>query len=497
MMCLILLLADSMAIFSNDAKHSRFASLGDSFYAYAPIESLADPVLASVNQQTTDFLNLDESLLNSDALVKILAGQGEQKDGIASVYSGHQFGVYNPQLGDGRAVMIGEQIAHDGTLWELQLKGSGKTPFSRFGDGKAVLRSSIREYLACEAMHALGIASTRAIALVASSTPVYREREETAACLLRSAPSHIRFGHFEYFFYTQQHTQLTQLADFVIEQYFPDIAQCDKSLRYGLWFEEVVKRTAKLIAQWQAVGFCHGVLNTDNMSILGLSIDYGPYLFLDAFKPNMITNRSDHQGRYTFRQQIPIGLWNLNALAQALSPLLSREQMQASLLLYQPLVITHYRELLLNKLGLQASDEKEDDALIGELLDILAKEAADYSYFFRQLSERDAEHCHRLADDFIDAPRFLQWLALYQLRIAQQVGGDMQRMQTMQQSNPKYVLRNYFAEQAIEKAQTGDFTYLNDLLCAVQSPFTVEERFAHFAELPPQSSENIVLSCSS
>src|SRR5690554_3857017 len=183
-----------MAIFSNDVKHSRFASLGDDFYAFAAIEKLDKPVLASVNPQALSFLQLTDSLPNSDTLIELLAGHGQLQKGIASVYSGHQFGVYNPQLGDGRAVLVGEQRARDGKLWELQLKGSGKTPFSRFGDGKAVLRSSIREYLACEAMHALGIASSRAVALVASSTPVYREREETAACLLRSAPSHIRFG---------------------------------------------------------------------------------------------------------------------------------------------------------------------------------------------------------------------------------------------------------------------------------------------------------------
>lgn len=497
MMRLVIFHVNTMAIFSRDAQQTRFATLGSHFYAFAAIEPLKNPVLASLNKQATHFLAISDQLLQSDALLQLLAGQSTSTHGIASVYSGHQFGSYNPQLGDGRAVLVGEQIARDGSIWEMQLKGSGKTPFSRFGDGKAVLRSTIREYLACEAMHALGIASTRAIALLASTTSVYRETEETAACLLRSAPSHIRFGHFEYFFYTQQHLQLRQLADFVIEQYFPDIAQQDASQRYGLWFEDIVKRTAKLIAQWQSVAFCHGVLNTDNMSILGLSIDYGPYMFLDAFKPSLITNHSDHQGRYTLQQQIPIGLWNLNALAQALSPLLNREQMQQALTLYQPTLLQHYRALLLQKLGLEAQDNTQDDAFIGELLSLMAAHAIDYHHFFRQLSERPITQCHKLADDWIDAPRFLQWLTRYQQRVEQQVGGDVQRMHTMQQNNPKYVLRNYFAQQAIETAQMGDYNYLNDLLEAVQSPFVVKEKFAHFADLPPQSGQSIVLSCSS
>ena len=271
--------------------------------------------MVSINRALARQLGIDPEQLNSPEMLQIMSANTApaQAQPIALVYSGHQFGVWAGQLGDGRATTLGE-LEHQGKLWDIQLKGAGTTPYSRFADGRAVLRSSIREYLCSEAMHGLGIATTRALCLVDSKTPVYREDVEPGATVCRVAESHIRFGSFEHFHYRNQPEAVKALADYVIDRHFPDWANSEE--KYYLMLENCVLKTAKMIAQWQSVGFNHGVMNTDNMSILGDTIDYGPFGFLDNYDPEHICNHSDTNGRYSFKNQPSIGLWNLNALHQ-------------------------------------------------------------------------------------------------------------------------------------------------------------------------------------
>jgi serine/tyrosine/threonine adenylyltransferase len=311
------------------AWRNRFASLGERFYTALPADPVPDPQWVAVSDGCARELGLPEDWWTRDdwRALEVFSGHatwpGMQT--LASVYSGHQFGVWAGQLGDGRALWLGEVQTENGPL-ELQLKGSGRTPYARMGDGRAVLRSSIREFLASEAMHALGIPTTRALCVVASPLPVRREEIETAAVVTRVAPSFIRFGHFEHFAHQlgpdDEYRALRELADFVIEHHAPECRDAPNA--YAALLERTTIRTAELIAQWQAIGFCHGVMNTDNMSILGLTIDYGPYGFLDAFDPGHVCNHSDHQGRYAYARQPNIGFWNLHALAQALLPLIGQ-----------------------------------------------------------------------------------------------------------------------------------------------------------------------------
>ncbi|WP_310598396.1 protein adenylyltransferase SelO, partial [Aeromonas aquatica] len=290
---------------------------------------------------------------------------------VAQVYAGHQFGGYSPRLGDGRAMLLGEQQAPDGSRWDLHLKGAGKTPFSRFGDGRAVLRSSIREYLASEALHALGIPSTRALVLVGSDEPIYREQVEAGATVLRTAPSHLRFGHVEYFAWSGQGEKIPALIDYLLRHHFPELNDGAEL------FTEVVRRTARLIAKWQAAGFCHGVLNTDNMSLLGLTLDYGPYGFIDAYVPDFVCNHSDPGGRYALDQQPAVGYWNLQKLAQALAGQVEGEALAGALAQYEHQLMLHYSELMRDKLGLEIWED-QDPALFREMFQLLASQRVDY-----------------------------------------------------------------------------------------------------------------------
>src|ERR1700742_1752742 len=302
---------------------SHYARLGEGFFTHQPAEKVGEkPRLIHANEDAAALLDLDPQVFRDPRFVEAMAGHRplEGFESLAQIYSGHQFGVWAGQLGDGRALLIGQVRNRKGELWDIQLKGSGKTPYSRFGDGRAVMRSTIREYLCSEAMAALGIPTSRALAIVATGETVRRETREPGAVLTRLARSHVRFGHFEHFFHRGQKDQVRQLADYVIAEYFPDLAG-----DYVRWFGEVVKRTAEMIAGWQAVGFAHGVMNTDNMSILGLTLDYGPYGFMDAYDPAFICNHSDEGGRYSFAYQPGVGLWNLRALALALSSLIESD----------------------------------------------------------------------------------------------------------------------------------------------------------------------------
>ncbi|MGE6468449.1 protein adenylyltransferase SelO [Serratia proteamaculans] len=441
-------------------------------------------------------LGLDESWFTQDK-TPIWAGEtllpGMRP--LAQVYSGHQFGVWAGQLGDGRGILLGEQRLADGRSMDWHLKGAGLTPYSRMGDGRAVLRSVIREFLASEALHHLGIPTTRALTIVTSEQPVYREQPERGAMLLRVAESHVRFGHFEHFYYRKQPEQVQQLADFVIARHWPQFQ--DQSDGYLQWFTDVVERTARLIAHWQTVGFAHGVMNTDNMSILGITIDYGPYGFLDDYKPDYICNHSDHQGRYAYDNQPAVALWNLHRLAQTLSGLMSTEQLQNALAAYEPALMRAYGEQMRAKLGF-FTQSSQDNSLLTGLLSLMAQEGRDYSRTFRLLSQTEQQQAQSpLRDEFIDRAAFDCWYQQYRQRLQQEQVSDAERQQAMKAVNPKMILRNYLAQQAIESAEQDDVSKLARLHQALLTPFADKSEYDDLAALPPDWGKHLEISCSS
>ncbi|QHQ15237.1 YdiU family protein [Pectobacterium parmentieri] len=414
---------------------------------------------------------------------------------LAQVYSGHQFGMWAGQLGDGRGILLGEQQLADGRSVDWHLKGAGLTPYSRMGDGRAVLRSVIREFLASEAMHYLGIPTTRALTIVTSTHLVQREQEEKGAMLLRVAESHVRFGHFEHFYYRREPEKVRQLVEYVITRHWPQWENDER--RYELWFGDVVERTARLITHWQAVGFSHGVMNTDNMSILGLTIDYGPYGFLDAYQPDFICNHSDHRGRYAFDNQPAVGLWNLHRLAQALSGLMDTDTLERALVRYEPALMQHYGTLMRAKLGLFTASPDDNDVLAG-LLRLMQKEGSDYTRTFRLLadSEKQASRAS-LRDEFIDRAAFDNWFAAYRQRLMQEDQSDEERRRLMNATNPKYILRNYLAQMAIERAENDDISVLARLHQALCRPFDEQPDNNDLAALPPDWGKHLEISCSS
>jgi len=495
---------------------NSFAGLGRDFYsAVTPTPFVSEPRLVHFNHDVAELVGFNAKAASEEELCQFFSGAKPLPGGksISMLYAGHQFGQFVPQLGDGRAIILGETLNQQGQRWEIQLKGSGLTPYSRDGDGRAVLRSTIREYLCSEAMHALGIPTTRALCMVGSDDEVYRERIETGAMLTRLAPSHVRFGSFEVFYYRNQFEQIRRLADYVIEHHYPDLLEAEH--RYDAFLQRVIDKTADLIAQWQAVGFSHGVMNSDNMSILGLTIDYGPYGFMDAYQAGLICNHSDHLGRYAFDQQPDIGLFNLSCLAQALLPLLclkpnsdrnlsdefSASEIAAatdiakSLLgTYKQRYIESYAKLMRQKLGLQQALD-EDQSLLEDLLDMMAESGADYTTLFRGLS---VDQRLRLRDHFIDREAFDAWLQRYEQRLQKEGGDAGERRLRMNAVNPKYILRNYLAEIAIRKAEDEkDYSEIDKLLSILRSPFDEQAQHEDYAAPPPDWAGQIVVSCSS
>ncbi len=421
---------------------------------------------------------------------------------LAMCYSGHQFGVNVPRLGDGRAILLGQVRNIEGELWDLQVKGSGPTRYSRNADGRAVLRSSIREYLCGEAMHGLGIPTTRALCLIGSNEAVYREQPEPGAMVVRMAQSHIRFGSFEYCYYTGQHDNLRQLADYVIDEFYPEVS--DRPDRYVGLLEAVMARTVRLIAQWQRVGFAHGVMNSDNMSILGLTLDYGPFGFLDTYQAGFICNHSDHQGRYAFDQQPYIGLFNMSCLAQALLPLLADEPQagvetaKAQLNRYWELYRQEELQVVRAKLGLQT--EQDEDLNLYQTLLALMEGQVDYTIFFRGLCDFEPGKvgANKLRDMFPDREAFDVWAARYGQRLALEQSDDAARNLRMQQANPKYILRNHLAETAIRKAEDdADYSEIERLLTLLRHPYDEQPGHERYADLPPEWAQSISVSCSS
>jgi uncharacterized protein YdiU (UPF0061 family) len=480
---------------------NRFVDLGPTFFTRVSAQPLPDPHWVARSPACAELLGLPGDWWQSpgfDAL-QVLSGNATLAgmEPLASVYGGHQFGVWTGQLGDGRALWLGEVETPSGPM-EMQLKGAGRTPYSRMGDGRAVLRSSIREFLGSEAMHALGVPTTRALCIIGSPLPVRREEIETAAILTRVAPSFIRFGHFEHFAARGQIAELRRIADFVIRHYYPECREASQP--YAALLAAVGARTAGLMAQWQALGFCHGVMNTDNLSILGLTIDYGPFGFLDACDPAHVCNHSDHEGRYAWARQPNVALWNLHALGQALLPLIGDPDAAVD-------AIDTYRcdfppalaARLAAKLGLVTAEEG-DRQLADDLLQLMATQGADFTITFRRLAgfdESPGAANAPLRDLFHDRPAFDGWAARYAERLRREPGTRVERRARMDRVNPKFILRNHLAEIAIRAAQAGDFGEAERLRAVLDRPFDEQPEASAYADFPPEWAQSIEVSCSS
>lgn len=457
------------------------------------------PYFVAGSSRAAALVGLDPATLAQDDFVAAFTGNAvpEGAQPLAAVYSGHQFGVWAGQLGDGRAILLGDLPGPEGRM-ELQLKGAGKTPYSRMGDGRAVLRSSIREFLCSEAMAALGIPTTRALVVTGSQQRVMRESLETAAVVTRMAPSFVRFGSFEHWHYRDKPDELRTLADYVIDTFYPGLR--GEPNPYAALLAEVTRRTARMIAHWQAVGFMHGVMNTDNMSILGLTLDYGPFGFMEAFDVNHICNHTDQGGRYSYANQVAIGHWNCYALGNALLPLIETvEAAQEALDVYMPEFERQLDVLLHAKFGL-AQTREGDRALIDGLFSIMQASHVDFTLLFRRLADlRIAEPGSEEAvrDLFIDRAAFDAWAERYHERLRAEGSDDAARRAAMNRVNPKYILRNYLAQQAIERAQNGDFGEVNKLLAILEQPYDEQPEHEAYAALPPDWAAHLEVSCSS
>jgi serine/tyrosine/threonine adenylyltransferase len=491
--------------------------------AWSPVmpTPVTAPRLIAHSAEMAALLGLDDAhLLASTEFAEVFAGN-RLLDGmqpLAANYGGHQFGHWAGQLGDGRAISLGEVVDAAGQRWELQLKGAGMTPYSRGADGRAVLRSSVREFLCSEAMHHLGVPTTRALSLVATGDSVVRDmfydgnpQPEPGAIVCRVAPSFIRFGSFELPASRGEIGLLEQLVDFTIRRDFPEIAAGDAGQRRADWFAEVCARTARMVAEWMRVGFVHGVMNTDNMSVLGLTIDYGPYGWIDNYDPDWTPNTTDAEGRrYRFGYQPKIAYWNLTRLAGALAPLFpSAEPLQAGLQRFADAYACADRANVAAKLGLvECSDD--DVVLMQDLYDLLQAAEVDMTIFFRRLVDVDpaAPDLQRFAEAFYDpdkreqhADALRDWLQRHAARLGRDAQPAARRRETMRAANPRYVLRNYLVQQAIERAEQGDEAGISELLDVMRRPYDDQPGREAFAARRPDWARSkpgcSSLSCSS
>ncbi|UZR28265.1 protein adenylyltransferase SelO [Methylococcus mesophilus] len=481
-----------------------YARLGAPFHQPVAATPLPEPRMVHFNAALAGDLGVDSE--GGLEFLEILAGNQPWPGyaSSASVYAGHQFGHWVPQLGDGRALLIAEVRSPAGERVELQLKGAGPTPYSRGLDGRAVLRSSIREYLGSEAMHALGVPTTRCLSLVASSQPVVRETVENAAVVCRTAASFVRFGQFEYFAGRGKTGPMARLADHMISEHFPHLQ--GRPDRYAAWLGEVVERTARLIAQWQLLGFCHGVMNTDNFSVLGLTLDYGPFGFMDRFRQYHVCNHSDYEGRYAYSAQPEIGRWNCERLLQAVSPLLAEKPEEAAavgqdiLRHYAPIYKHAVTQGWADKLGLRELREG-DGRLVNEFLGLLQRSRGDFTRSFRLLSRIRADSdapAKGVREAFADIKAFDAWVADYRARLrSEQNTDDEARAGRMNRVNPKYVLRNHLAQIAIDRAMLGDYSEVAKLTGLLRRPYDEQPDMEAYAAEPPDYMRNIEVSCSS
>jgi uncharacterized protein YdiU (UPF0061 family) len=474
---------------------NNYALLPDRFYARQAPVPVALPGPIRVNRELAGQLGLDADWLASDAGTAVVAGNAvpEGAEPIATVYAGHQFGGYNPQLGDGRAILLGEILSPDGKRFDLQLKGSGPTPYSRGGDGRSPLGPVLREYILSEAMNHLGVPTTRALAAVTTGDRVARESFLPGAVLARVASSHIRIGTFQYFAAHQDTEALQLLADHVIERHYPTVQGCENPVLALL--EAVISRQAQLVARWQLLGFIHGVMNTDNMLVCGETIDYGPCAFMDQFNPEQVFSSIDHGGRYAYRNQPAIAQWNLSCLAQALLPILHEDQEQAIALAqkavdtFPDLFLQANTQGMARKLGLQVIGE-QDTALAEDLWQLMAEHELDFTLTFRRLADLAHEENEKanIVADLFDFPDALHpWLERWRARLAQESTSADDRQAMMYSANPVFIPRNHLVEAAIVAAtDNNDFSVFHQLVDLLEQPHEYHPEMARFATPPRQ-----------
>ena len=470
--------------------HNTFRKLPRFLFENVTPTPIKNPKLMHVTKLKTD-LGLD---LTDHELLNWLNGEktlpGEER--ISTRYAGHQFGVWAGQLGDGRAISVGEIETQSIGHQEIQTKGSGLTPFSRMGDGKAVIRSSVREYLCSEAMAGLNIPTTRVLALMTGEDRVIRETVEKSALVARVFPSNLRFGHFEMCFHFEKEAELDALIDYTLKNFFPGLSVEEM-------LEEIIIRTARLIASWQSVGFCHGVMNTDNMSVLGLTIDYGPFGFLEDTKLNFICNHSDHQGRYAYNQQPSIGMWNLERFLVCFLKKVSRDKLQELLNQYPQHFEAEYLRISRLKFGLIKAEEKDYELLV-ELLNALSFLSIDYTYFFRKLCDYKAGNEASLQEIwgyYGHREEIKAWLKRYDERLKLEERSDVDRSLAMKKVNPKFVLKNYIAQEIIEEVEAGKSEKLEQWLDILYRPFDEHPEMEQYSRPTPPDKKNFEVSCSS
>jgi serine/tyrosine/threonine adenylyltransferase len=478
---------------------NTYARLPERFFARLPPTPVRAPRLIRVNGPLAVQLGLDPELLASEEGVETLAGNrvAETAEPIAAAYAGHQFGVFVPQLGDGRAILLGELVDQSGARRDVQLKGSGRTPYSRGGDGRAALGPVLREYVVGEAMAALGIPTTRALAAVTTGEVVYRETPLPGAVLTRVASSHIRVGTFQFFASRGDLEGVRLLADHAVARHYTDAARAERPYRALL--DSVIRAQAELIARWMLVGFIHGVMNTDNMSIAGETIDYGPCAFMDAYDPEAVFSAIDRHGRYAYSRQPAIGGWNLARLAECLLPLLSDDtdaaiaEAEQALDAYLPVFERAYQGGLRRKLGLLA--EREGDAeLARDLLQAMGTNGADFTLTFRRLSDAASgeEDCAGVRGLFADPAAFDAWLPRWLDRLGQEATDAAARRAAMLAANPAFIPRNHRVEAVIRAAvDEGDFAPFHELVTVLSNPFEAQPAFAHYAD-PPADDERVL-----
>ena len=481
----------------NDLKvNMDYFHMDDKLYQKLDATPLKNPKLVSYNKQACDLLDLDYSQCETNEFLEFINGSKTLKDSkpYSMVYAGHQFGYFVPQLGDGRAINLGSV-----NKWQLQTKGSGPTKYSRRGDGRAVLRSSIREYIMSEAMHALDIPTTRALAIIDSDTYAHREWEkESCSVVLRMSPSWIRIGTFEYFANTKNSKEnLTKLADFVIKESYPNLI--DEKNKYEKMFYSLVDKTALMLAKWQVYGFMHGVMNTDNFSMAGLTIDYGPYAFMDYFDKNCICNHTDAEGRYSYNNQPYVARWNLIVLAHSLKEICDTDKLLEYMKTFLPQHENIYLQDMNKRLGLDASKSGNSNLdLILELLGALETSKMDYNVFFYRLTKlNDFEDLSSIINLAVFRDPLKKWFESYNKACKNEESSFEKRQEIMKKVNPKYIIKNYMLQDAIALAHDGDYSLVNDLLDIAQNPFDEHEKFDKYAHPTPMEFANVKLSCSS
>jgi serine/tyrosine/threonine adenylyltransferase len=480
---------------------NTYVRLPERFYARIAPAPVRAPQLLRLNAPLARDLGLEPDALASTEGVEVLAGNRlpAGADPIALAYAGHQFGQFVPQLGDGRALLIGEVVGPEMGRRDLQWKGSGRTPFSRGGDGRAALGPVLREYIVSEAMHALGVPTTRSLSAVSTGQPVMRERMLPGAILVRVARSHLRIGTFWYFAARRDVEGLGLLADHAIARHEPEAASAERP--YLALLEGVIARQARLVARWMAFGFIHGVMNTDNMTISGETIDYGPCAFMDGYDPGAVFSSIDHHGRYAYGNQPRIAAWNLARLAEALLPLLADEEAtaitaaEAALSTFGERFEQAYTAAMGEKIGLTLASE-DDAQLLSDGLGLLAAEAADFTLVFRALTHaaadatRGREVTQLLAEGGALDAKFEAWAARWRARLAAEPGGAPASAERMRRANPAYIPRNHRVEEALRAAENGDLGPFEDLVAVLSNPFEEQPGKERYAA-PPRPEERV------